>query len=76
MICSTGHMEKKLMNLLGDIAYRRVFSTSVIYKMEMAESVMLDFLLDKFVKAVIDYDTDEELSEIDKRIVSFISEKL
>ena len=69
-----GTYGEKLMNLLGDIAYRRVFSTSVIYKMEMAESVMLDFLLDKFVKAVIDYDTDEELSEIDKRIVSFISE--
>ena len=69
-----GTYGEKLMNLLGDIAYRRVFSTSVIYKMEMAESVMLDFLLDKFVKAVIDYDTNEELSEIDKRIVSFISE--
>ena len=59
-----GTYGEKLMNLLGDIAYRRVFSTSVIYKMEMAESVMLDFLLDKFVKAVIDYDTDEELARL------------
>lgn len=63
-----------LMELLGDMAYRRVFTTPAIYKMEMAESVILDFLMDKFVKAAIYYDTDVELSEIDKRIVSFISE--
>lgn len=69
-----GTYGEKLMNLLGDIAYRHVFSTSVIYKMEMSEAVMLDFLLDKFVKAAIDYDTDTELSETNKRIISFISE--
>ena len=69
-----GTYGEKLMNLLGDIAYRHVFSTSVIYKMEMSEAVMRDFLLDKFVKAAIDYDTDTELSETNKRIISFISE--
>lgn len=63
-----------LMKLLGDMAYRRVFVTPEIYKMEVAESVILDFLMDKFVKAVLYYDTDVELSEIDKRVVSFISE--
>ena len=63
-----------LMELLGDMAYRRVFTTSTIYKMEVAESVILDFLMDKFVKAVLYYDTDVKLSEIDKRVVSFISE--
>lgn len=69
-----GTCGEELMNLLGDIAYRNVFSTSVIYKMEMAESVMLDFLLDKFVSAAIDYDTDVELSETHRRIISLISE--
>lgn len=63
-----------LMKLLGDMAYRKVFITPEIYKMEVAESVILDFLMDKFVKAVLYYDTDVELSEIDKRVVSFISE--
>lgn len=63
-----------LMKLLGDMAYRRVFSTPAIYKMEIAESVILDFLMTKFVNAIIPYDTEEELSELDKRIVSFISE--
>jgi dGTPase len=30
--------------------------------------------MDKFVQAVLYYDTDVKLSEIDKRIISFISE--
>ena len=38
------------------------------------ESVVLDFLMDKFVKAVLYYDTDEKASEIEKRMVSLISE--
>ena len=63
-----------LMNLLGDMAYRRVFTTPDIYKMEVGESVILNFLMDKFVNAILYYDTDVELDEIDKRIVSFISE--
>ena len=63
-----------LMNLLGDMAYRRVFTTPSIYKMEVAESVIMDFLMDQFVKAVLYYDTDVKLNDIDKRVVSFISE--
>ena len=63
-----------LMNLLGDMAYRRVFTTPSIYKMEVAESVIMDVLMDKFVKAVLYYDTDVKLNDIDKRVVSFISE--
>ena len=63
-----------LMHLLGDMAFRRVFTTPTIYKMEVAESVILDFLMDKFVSAVLYYDTDVELGEIDKRVMTFISE--
>ena len=63
-----------LMELLGDMAYRKVFVTPSIYKMEVAESVILNFLMDKFVNAVLYYDTDVKLGDIDKRMVSFISE--
>lgn len=70
----SGTYAEGLMNLLGDMAYRRVFVTSSIYKMEVAESVILNFLMDKFVNAVLYYDTDVKLGEIEKRIVSFISE--
>ena len=69
-----GTYAEDLMHLLGDLAYREVFITPEIYKMEVAESVILDFLMNKFVNAVIYYDTDVKLSEIDKRLMSFVSE--
>lgn len=69
-----GTYGENLMELLGTMAYEKVFATPEIYKMEVAESVMLDFLMDKFVQAVLYYDTDRKLSEIDKRMISLISE--
>lgn len=69
-----GTYGEQLMNLLGDIAYRRVFSSMQIYKMEVAESAILDNLMEKLVRAVLYYDTDVEQDTIDKRVVSFISD--
>ena len=69
-----GTYGEKLMKLLGDMAYEKVFATPIIYKMEVAEAVMLDFLMDKFVHAVLLYDTKYTLGEIDKRIISLISD--
>lgn len=63
-----------LMKLLGDLAYREVFSKNAIYRMEVSEAVMIDFFMDKFVSAVIKYDDKEEkLDSIDARMISFIS---
>lgn len=70
----SGTYGEGLMNLLGDMAYRRVFTTPDIYKMEVEEAVILNFLMDKFVKAAIYYDTDETLDAIDTRMISFISD--
>lgn len=65
---------EKLMRLLGDLAYREVFTSENIYRMEVAEAAMIDFLMDKFVSAVINYDDEKvRLNSIDLRIVSFIS---
>ncbi len=69
-----GTYGEKLMELLGDLAYRRVFSSMEIYKMEVAESAILDNLMDKLVRAVLYYDTDVRQDTIDKRVVSFISD--
>ena len=42
--------------------------------MEVAEAVMIDYLMDCFVSAIIKYDDPgEELDSIDERMVSFIS---
>ena len=70
----SGTYGENLMKLLGDMAYEKVFISADIYKMEVAESEIMDFLMDKFVKAILYYDTDEKMNELDKRIVSLISE--
>lgn len=65
---------QRLMDLLGDMAYRRVFTSEAIYRMEVTEAVMIDYLMDRFVGAVIGYDDkEEEMNAIDQRMVSFIS---
>ena len=38
---------EKLMDLLGDLAYREVFTSETIYRMEVAEAAMIDFLMEK-----------------------------
>lgn len=65
---------ERLMELLGNLAYREVFTTEAIYRMEVAEAAMIDFLMDKFVTAVIKYDDEKERPDsIDIRMISFIS---
>ena len=69
-----GTFAEKLMDLLGDLAYREVFTSETIYRMEVSESVMINYLMDRFVGAVIGYDDNKEtLGTIDRRLVSFIS---
>lgn len=70
-----GTSAEELMELLGDMAHRRVFTSYQIYKMEVIESAILNFLMDRFVKAVIYYDVEGEmLGAIDERFISFISD--
>lgn len=65
---------EKLMDMLGELAYREVFTSDVIYRMEVAEEAVLDFLMDKFMHAIISYDDEpEKLESLDVRMVSFIS---
>lgn len=69
-----GTQGEKIMHLLGDLAVRYVFTTKSIYKMEMAENTMINFLLDRFVSAVLYYDTDVPMNSIEKRLVTLISD--
>ena len=62
------------MDLLGDMADRRVFSTRAIYKMELTESTILNFLMDRLVRAVLNYDTRENQDSVDSRVVALISD--
>lgn len=69
-----GTFGEALMDLLGDMAYRRVFTSRAIYRMEVHESTILNYLMDRLVHAVLHFDTDDRPESIDARIVSFISE--
>ena len=66
---------ERLMDFLGDFAFRKVFTSEAIYRMEVAESAVIDFLMDKFVKAAIKYDDPtEKLGTIESRMIWFISD--
>ncbi|EOS71208.1 hypothetical protein C818_01216 [Lachnospiraceae bacterium MD308] len=65
----------KLMHLLGDFAFREVFTSDAIYRMEVSESAMIDYLMDKFVSAAIKYDdSTQKLGTIESRMIWFISD--
>ncbi|MGL5260604.1 MAG: deoxyguanosinetriphosphate triphosphohydrolase [Lachnospiraceae bacterium] len=63
-----------IMDALGDIAYRYVFTSKPIYKIEISAEMILNFLFDKFVNAIIYYDTDKKLTSVHEKLVSLISE--
>lgn len=65
---------KKIMDALGDIAYQYAFISKPIYKLEIAAKTIIDFLLEKFVNAVLYYDTEEKLSDINQKLIALISE--
>lgn len=69
-----GTYAERLMNLLGDLAYRRVFATNAIYKLEVKESVILNHLMNLFVETVLKYDTDQKMDALEVRVMSFVSE--
>ena len=64
---------QELINDLGKIAYEYSFISKPIFKLEIAASTMLEFLLSNFVDAVIYYDTDKELTSVQKKLISLIS---
>ena len=64
---------KDLMDDLGDIAYRYSFISKPIFKLEVAAGAILDFLLNKFVEAIIYYDTNEKISSVQERMIALIS---
>lgn len=69
-----GTYAEGLMEAMGSIAYHNAFISEPIYKLELSAGHMLEFLLDKFVKAAIYFDTDKELGTIDEKVVTLISE--
>ena len=64
---------ESLMEDLGKIAYKYSFTSKPIFKLEVAAQTILEFLLNKFVEAIIYYDTEEKVSSVQERMVALIS---
>lgn len=59
---------------LGDIAYRYVFISKPILKLEIAAQTILNFLLDRFVDAAIPYDTGRKLNAVQEKLMMLVSD--
>ena len=62
-----------IMDDLGDIAYKYSFISKPIFKLEVAAQTIIEFLLSKFVEAIIYYDTEEKVSSVQERMIALIS---
>ncbi len=66
-----------IVDALSDIAYRYVFISKPILKLEVAASVIFDFLLDKYVRAFLYYDTDrwkENRTALNEKLTMLMSD--
>lgn len=59
---------------LSDIAYRFVFRSKPIQKLEIGEGTMLDFLMDKFVPAAVEYNPCTHDNSINCKLMAMVSE--
>ncbi|MCR5799689.1 MAG: deoxyguanosinetriphosphate triphosphohydrolase [Lachnospiraceae bacterium] len=69
-----GTEEEKIMDKLGEIAYKYAFTSAQIFKLEIAADTIFNFLLDRFVEAAINYDTDNKMSVVGTRVIALISD--
>ncbi len=63
-----------IMDLLGEIAYKEVFRSKAILKMELSAASIVNYLLNHFVDAVIYYDTEIQLTQVQERYIQLISQ--
>lgn len=68
-----GTKSEILIRLLKEIAFRHVFNSSEIVKLEIAADRILGFHMDSFVRAALYYDTDVAMSEVDEKLMQLIS---
>ena len=73
-LLETNLHSKVLIHLLGDIAQKYIFSSRQIVQMEIAADKIISSLLDKFIPAAIDFDTDIELPPVRKRLMAIVSD--
>lgn len=65
--------EAALIKALKRFAYEKVYVIAPILKLELMGNEILTFLLDRFMDALIVYDSDEEMSEIQEKYIDLLS---
>lgn len=65
--------EHKILNGLKTLAYQNVYKTSSILKLELMGNEIITFLLDRFVHALVTYDTEKSLEDIDEKYIALLS---
>ncbi|MFI3200500.1 MAG: deoxyguanosinetriphosphate triphosphohydrolase [Eubacteriales bacterium] len=73
LLAGVGDLET-LMNLLRRIAFEEIFQSRTILQSEVATASIVNDLLDKFIDAILYYDTKEEQSSVQKKLVQLISQ--
>ena len=68
-----GTKSEVLSKVLKETAFENIFSCSGIVKLEIAADSILSFLLEEFVSAAINYDTDVKIIEKDQKLMELIS---
>ncbi len=64
----------RMAEALGDIAYRYVFVSEPIYKLEIAAETIMDFLLERFVDAAIVYDSGNSMTAVQSKLMTLVSD--
>lgn len=70
----SGTTGKEIHDILGRIAFDRVFTTQSIYKTEITAATVLNYLLDTFMAAAIRFDTDERLTDVQEKLMILITD--
>ena len=70
----TGTEMGLLAKALGIIAFRHVFQERPILQLEIGAQRIFEFLLERFVDAVIPYDTELPMTQVQEKLVALISE--
>lgn len=65
--------EGKLIKSLKDFSYHHIYNEGFILKLELMGNEVISFLLDRFVSALIYYDSDVEISEIQSKYIALMS---
>lgn len=73
-LLSEGKSEK-IVKFLKNIARKYIFESKETSKMEISANLMIEFLMDKFVNAIIYYDSDDQQeSSVNKKYIILLSE--